>query len=117
MKTEGRQPLLFPPPDPPPVNGSAVLDFGLTLKDGCKVSVHYERRWINFCAHIEFRGEGISGTGYRSFFPPGQCLTDEPDDEVIEAARILAEELREKRLGEIAKEKRPRRAARARGIL
>jgi hypothetical protein len=97
---------LFPEPEPPPVNGSAVLDFELALKDGSKVLVHYERRAFIFSAHIEFRGGSISSTGYRSFFPAGGQLMNDPDDAIVKAAYEIAERLREKRLEETAKENR-----------
>jgi hypothetical protein len=88
------------------MNGSPELDFDLTLKDGSRVSVHYERRYISATAHIEFRGESISPTGYRSCFPPYGCSWDISDEDVVEAAASVAELLREKRLAEIAKEER-----------
>jgi hypothetical protein len=102
------QPSLFPEPEPPPVNGSAVLDFELALKDGSKVLVHYVRRRFKHVAHLEFRGGSISSTGHRSFFPPGNYFMDATDGEVKEAAYEVAERLRTERLDEIAKENRQR---------
>jgi hypothetical protein len=101
-----RQPSLFPPPEPPSMAGSAVLDFNLVLKDGSPVSVRYERHYLKYSAHLEFRGDSISSTGYYSFFPSGEGLMNEPDDKVVEAARVVAERLREKRLEEIDRETR-----------
>lgn len=99
---------LFPESEPPPMNGSAVLDFELALKDGSKVLVHYVRRRFKHTAHLEFRGGSIPGTGYKSFFPPGSYFMDAPDDAVKEAAHEVAERFRAERLGEIAKENRQR---------
>jgi hypothetical protein len=100
---------LFPEPEsPPPVNGSAVLDFELALKDGSKALVHYVRRRFKYTAHLEFWGDSISSTGYKSFFPPGNYFMDAPDDEVKKAAHEVAERLRAERLGETAKENRQR---------
>jgi hypothetical protein len=104
---------LFPEPEPPLLNGSAVLDFELALKDGSKVLVHYERRAFKFSAHLEFYGDSVSSTGYRSFFS-GEYLMNDPDDAVVKAACEIAEHLREQRLGEIAKENR--RKKRKKGV-
>jgi hypothetical protein len=86
--------------------GSPVLDFELVLKDGVKVSVHYKRRYICGDDHFEFRGDGISSTGYRSHFVREMNI---PDGEVIEAALEIAEYLREGRIAEITKENRRRK--------
>lgn len=106
---EALQLSLFPPPEPPPINGSAVLDFEFALKDGRKVLARYERRYFKFSAHIEFHGDSISSTGYYSFFPPGEGLMRASDDEVAKAVYEIAERLHEKRLEEIAKENRRRK--------
>jgi hypothetical protein len=86
--------------------GSLVLDFNLVLKDGSSVSIHYERHYLKYSARLEFHGDSISSAGYYSFFPRGEGLMNDPDDKVIEAASIIAERLREKRLEEIDKETR-----------
>jgi hypothetical protein len=98
--------LELPLSEPPPMNGSPELDFDLTLKDGSRVSVHYERSYFSDSAQVEFNGESISSTGYYSYFPPYGCSWDIPDEEVIKAAASVAELLREKRLAAIAKEER-----------
>jgi hypothetical protein len=104
-----KQLSLFPPPEPPPLAGSAFLDFDIILKNGDKVSVHYERRYFRYSACLEFRGGSISSTEYYCFFPSGERLMNDPDDVVIDSARNIAERLYEERVAEIAKDKRKRK--------
>jgi hypothetical protein len=86
------QPFLpFPELEPPPLAGSPVLDFSLTLEDGSAVTVHYVRRFLSRNSHFDFRGVSISETGYRSYFPLCGELTDDPDESVIGAAKEISE--------------------------
>ena len=100
-----RQAELFEP-EPPPKVGSEILDFTFSLRDGSEVSVHFDRYYFVFSAHIEFRGNAISETGYYSYFSSGGNFVNDPDDVVIEKAKEVAEFLREETLKEIAKESR-----------
>jgi len=93
-------------PEPPPKVGSEEMDFSFSLKDGSEVSVHFRRYFLSFCSHLEFRGDTISETGYRSYFPNNGVFVNDPDDVVIEKAKEVAEFLREEREKEIAKESR-----------
>ena len=81
-------------PDPP-VGASEYLEFDLTLKDGSCVSAHFKRHYLLDNSHIDFYGDAISETGYRSYFPGGDCFINDPDDAVIEKAGEVAEMLRE----------------------
>jgi hypothetical protein len=115
--------LLFPPPEPPPINGSPELNFDIVLSDGTEVSVHYVRQFISkgfyfddgtFChptSHFEFEGD-ISETGYRSHFPYSGVLVYEPDDKIMEWGLKIAEKLRKERVSGTAKKlrKQPRRS-------
>jgi hypothetical protein len=100
-----RQRELFEP-EPPPKVGSEKLDFTISLKDGSEVSVHFDRYYFVFSAHIEFRGNAISETGYRSYFPNNGAFINDSDDVVIEKIKEIAEFLREETIKEIAKESR-----------
>ena len=93
-------------PEPPPKVGSEEMDFSFSLKDGSEVSVHFQRYFLSHCSHLEFRGDTISETGYRSYFPYDGVFINDPDDIVIEKAKEVAEFLREETLKEIAKESR-----------
>jgi len=99
------QPELFEP-EPPPKVGSEEMNFSFSLKDGSEVSVHFRRYFLSHCSHLEFRGDMVSETGYRSYFPYDGVIINDPDDVVIEKAKEVAEFLREERLKEIAKESR-----------
>jgi hypothetical protein len=104
------QPFLpFPEPEPPPLAGSPVLDFSLTLEDGSAVEVHYVRRFLSRSSHFDFRGISVSETGYRSYFPHDGELADDPDEAVIGAAKEIAEILCMQMLRDTAKETRRRK--------
>ena len=93
-------------PDPPPKVGSEILDFTFTLQDGSEVSVHFQRYFLSYCSHLEFRGNAISETGYRSYFPCDGVFINDPDDVVIEMAKEVAEILREETSNKIVKKSR-----------
>ena len=79
----------------PPIDASEEMKFDLTLKDGSCVSAHFKRHYFSGISHIDFYGDAVSETGYRSYFPGGDCLINDSDDAVIEKAREVAEMLRE----------------------
>jgi hypothetical protein len=97
---------LFQPPEPPPLQGSIELNFDLILKDDCKVSVYFERRYLRDASHIEFYG-AISETGYRSHFD--SKLINEPDGMVIKKTKEIAEFFRDELLKNDAKKTRKKR--------
>jgi len=103
-----RQAELFEP-EPPPKVGSEEMNFSFSLKDGSEVSVHFRRHFLSFCSHLEFRGDMVSKTGYRSYFPYDGVFINDPDDVVIEKAKEIAKFLREETLKKNAKESRKRR--------
>ena len=82
------------------------MDFSFSLKDGSEISVHFERYFLSHCPCLEFRGDTISETGYRSHFPYDGVFINDPDDVVIEKAKEVAEFLREETSEAIAKESR-----------
>ena len=93
-------------PEPPPKAGSEEMDFSFSLKDGSGVSVHFDRYFLSHGSHLEFLGDMVSKTGYRSYFPHDGVFINDTDDVVIEKAKEVAEFLREETLKKIAKESR-----------
>jgi len=92
--------------EPIPVIGSEKIDFSFLLKDGSNVSVNFERHFSDSVSHFDFYGDMVSETGYRSYFSFDNEFTVDPDDVVIEKAKIIAEQLREELINKIEKESR-----------
>ena len=82
---------------------SAELNFNITLDTGETVSVRFMRRYCGR-SFFDFYGAAVSSTGYYAWFTRDE--TTESDEEVIEAARNIAEKLAAERRQEIEKEAR-----------
>jgi hypothetical protein len=89
--------------DPPPV------EFDITLEDGTKQHVEFSYLVPNL-PHFEYRGEGISETGYYSHFPGHGII---PENEIREYAVSAAEILRANRLIFLKKAERKGRRGKA----
>ena len=102
------QMALFPPVPPPPLAGSAKLEFSVTLECGETVAVRAERDFEFDCIHFEFESENISLKGNKAYFTVLGEYSDTPDDKMPCVALEIAEDLRSRRLEQIAREARKR---------
>jgi hypothetical protein len=97
-------------PEPEPWVDPAPVEFDITLEDGTKQHVKFSYLGKNI-PHFEYRGEGISETGYRSEFPGHGII---PENEIKEYAIAIAERVRADHLVFLKKAERKNRRGKAR---
>lgn len=98
MIYDRQQPGLFDeierelPPETP--QKSHKINAAITLDCGKAVSFRFDRYWARRIVHIEFYGESISETGYRSYFSPiFSELQNDDNNIVVERIKQIAESL------------------------